>query len=371
MWTMNVRVSPPEVMDSLWSPGARTEMTDTVKLKVVVALSEPEVPVMVMVLVPAEAVLPTVRVSRLLLLEGLDPKAAVTPLGRPEAASVTLPLNGLTSVMVMVSVPLAPKAIIKLDAEGFSEKLPVDEPVTVRAMVVLALNEPDVPEMVMVLVPAVAALLAAKVTMLEPVVGLVPKLAVTPLGSPEAARVTAPLNGLTSVTEMVSVALALLAIDSVEAEGASEKLPVGVVPVTVRAMVVLALNEPDVPEMMMVLVPAVAALLAAKVTMLEPVVGLVPKLAVTPLGSPEAARVTAPLNEPTSVTAIVSVALAPLAIDSVEAEGAIVKLPAGGVEPLQEVPLTANEVGIALVALFHVPLKPIPERVAPAAMLPS
>jgi hypothetical protein len=223
----------------------------------------------------------------------------------------------------------------------------------------------------MVLVPAVAALLAAKVTMLEPVVGLVPKLAVTPLGSPEAARVTAPLNGLTSVTEMVSVALALLAIDSVEAEGASEKLPVGVVPVTVRAMVVLALNEPDVPEMMMVLVPAVAALLAAKVTMLEPVVGLVPKLAVTPLGSPEAARVTAPLNEPTSVTAIVSVALAPLAIDSVEAEGAIVKLPAGGVEPLQEVPLTANEVGIALVALFHVPLKPIPERVAPAAMLPS
>jgi len=37
---------------------------------------------------------------------GLVPNAAVTPVGNPDAARVTLPAKGLTSVTVMVSVPL-------------------------------------------------------------------------------------------------------------------------------------------------------------------------------------------------------------------------------------------------------------------------
>jgi len=49
----------------------------------------------------------------------------VTPAGRPEAANDTLPLNGLTSVTVMVSVPLAPRATVSVDAEGVSLKPPV------------------------------------------------------------------------------------------------------------------------------------------------------------------------------------------------------------------------------------------------------
>ena len=81
---------------------------------------------------------------------------------------------------------------------------PPDE-VTVRAMVVDAPNEPEVPVMVTVLVPAAAVLLAASVNALLPVAGLVPKEAVTPLGRPDAARVTEPLNGLTSDTVTVSV----------------------------------------------------------------------------------------------------------------------------------------------------------------------
>jgi len=237
MWTMNVREIPLDVMVSLWSPGARTAMDVTVKLIVVVALSEPEVPVMVIELVAAVAALPAVRVSRLLLLEGLDPKTAVTPLGRPETARVTLPLNGLTSVMVMVSVPLAPLAIDNVDAEGFNVKLPVDVPVTVKLMVVVALSEPEVPVMVIVLVAAAAELLAAKVTMLEPVVGLVPKVAVTPVGSPEAARDTEPLNGLTSVTEIVSVPLVPLAIGKADTEGFSVKLPGETVPLQATPLI--------------------------------------------------------------------------------------------------------------------------------------
>jgi hypothetical protein len=150
-----------------------------------------------------------------------------------------------------------------------------------------------------------------------------------------------------------------LAIDNVDAEGFNVKLPVDV-PVTVRLMFVVALSEPEVPVMVIGLVAAAAELLAAKVTTLEPVVGLVPKEAVTPEGRPEAASFTAPLKGLTSVTEIVSVPLAPLAIDKADAEGFSVKLP-GETVPLQATPLIAKFVGTELVVPFQVPLKPNPE----------
>ena len=80
----------------------------TVSAMVVVAVSVPEVPVMVTVAAPVVAELLAVRVSTLVLVVGLVANAAVTPLGRPEAARVTEPVNGLTSVTVIVSVPPAP-----------------------------------------------------------------------------------------------------------------------------------------------------------------------------------------------------------------------------------------------------------------------
>jgi len=75
---------------------------------VVVAVVLPEVPLMVTVAAPVVAVLLAVSVSTLLPVVGLVPKAAVTPLGRPYAASVTLPVNPPVSVTVMVSVALLP-----------------------------------------------------------------------------------------------------------------------------------------------------------------------------------------------------------------------------------------------------------------------
>lgn len=74
----------------------------------VLAFKVPELPEIVTVEVPVVAVPLAVRVSRLVAAVGLAPKDAVTPLGNPEAARVTLPANGLTSITVMVSVPLAP-----------------------------------------------------------------------------------------------------------------------------------------------------------------------------------------------------------------------------------------------------------------------
>jgi hypothetical protein len=184
------------------------EAAVTASVIVVVALSEPEVPVTVMVKAPVVAVLLAVSVSTLVEVAGLVPKAAVTPLGRPEAARVTLPLKGLTSVTVMVSVPLELWATDRVEADGLSEKLPADAALTVSAMVVVALSEPEVPVTVTVDEPVAAELLAVSVSTLVEVAGLVANAAVTPLGKPDAARATDPENGLTSVTVMVSVPLA-------------------------------------------------------------------------------------------------------------------------------------------------------------------
>lgn len=74
---------------------------------------------------------------------------------------------------------------------------------------------------------------------------------------------------------------------------------------TVREIVVVCVSEPEVPVTVTVAVPVVAVLLAVKVSALLEVVGLVPKLAVTPAGKPEAERVTLPVKPPEGVTVIV------------------------------------------------------------------
>ena len=112
----------------------------------VVALSVPEVPVMVIGYVPATVDAATARVTTLDVVDEVGLNVAVTPVGRPEAANVTLPENGLTSVTVMVSVPLAPGATVRLVGEAEMLKLP--RPVTVSVMEVLAVSVPEVPAIV-------------------------------------------------------------------------------------------------------------------------------------------------------------------------------------------------------------------------------
>ena len=68
---------------------------------------------------------------------------------------------------------------------------------------------------------------------------------------------------------------------------------------------------PEVPVTVTVAVPVVAVLLAVNVRTLVEVVGLVPKLAVTPAGSPDADNVTLPVKPPEGVTVIVLVPLLP------------------------------------------------------------
>lgn len=68
----------------------------------------PEAPVMLMVAVPVAAAADAARVSKLVLVVGLVAKEAVTPLGRPDADSVTLPENPLAGLTAMVVFPEPP-----------------------------------------------------------------------------------------------------------------------------------------------------------------------------------------------------------------------------------------------------------------------
>jgi hypothetical protein len=67
--------------------------TKTPSVRVVDAVSEPEVPVMVRVTVPRVAVLFALSVSTLAPVVGFGAKDAVTPLGRPLTARFTVLLN--------------------------------------------------------------------------------------------------------------------------------------------------------------------------------------------------------------------------------------------------------------------------------------
>jgi len=94
-----------------------------VNAMVVLEVRLPEVPLIVTVTVPVVAVPDAVRVSVLVPDVALGENAAVTPLGRPEAASVTLPLNPFWPDTVMADFPEAPWASVSEVGDAPSVKL--------------------------------------------------------------------------------------------------------------------------------------------------------------------------------------------------------------------------------------------------------
>ena len=95
---------------------------------VVAGVNEPELPVMVIVAVPRGAVVLAVKVNALDPVAGLVPKVTVTPLGKPDAVSVTLPVNPPASIIEIVSEPLPPWAMVSAAAEELSVKLGEEDP---------------------------------------------------------------------------------------------------------------------------------------------------------------------------------------------------------------------------------------------------
>jgi len=107
-----------------------------VRLIVVVCDRLPETPVIVIVDVPVVAVELAVKVRTLVEVVGLVPNDAVTPEGRVEFESVTLPVNPPLGVTVIVELPLLPCVTLKLLGEADNEKFGV--------AVALIVNEIDV-----------------------------------------------------------------------------------------------------------------------------------------------------------------------------------------------------------------------------------
>jgi hypothetical protein len=175
---------------------------------------------------------------------GLVENVAVTPEGRPDALSVVAESKPPVLATVIVLVPLAPCVTVTDVGEALTLKAGVVVELTVSAILVVAVRLPEVPVMVTVAEPVVAEELAVRVSTLLPVVGLVPKDAVTPLGKPDAARVTLPENPSTSVTEIVLVPLLPWVMERLLGEAESVKLGVSEPANRLMIPVVFGLPQP-------------------------------------------------------------------------------------------------------------------------------
>jgi len=93
--TVLVPATPPCAMVTLVGEAASEKFGEglTVRLTVVVCVKLPDVPVIVTVAAPVVAVALAVNVKVLDVVAGFGLKAAVTPVGKPDAAMVTLPLK--------------------------------------------------------------------------------------------------------------------------------------------------------------------------------------------------------------------------------------------------------------------------------------
>ena len=85
--------------------------------------------------VPVVAVLLAVNVKELVVVAEAGLKEAVTPLGKPDADRLTLPVNPLSGATVIVLEPLDPWATVRLFGEA--ERLKFGGAFTVRESVVV------------------------------------------------------------------------------------------------------------------------------------------------------------------------------------------------------------------------------------------
>lgn len=239
-----------------------------------------------------------------------DESERVMPEGSVPVASVTLDANPAPGVMVMVAVPDAPCATVTLDGAADNVK----EGVTVTATVVELVRLPLAAVILIEYTPAAAVLVAATVSALLPDPGAAivdgENATVTPLGCPLAVSTTALLNPLATAVDSVAPALDPCATLTPATFAVTVKAAT-IVSFTVAVDVML----PPVAVIVIVAVPGTAAAPAAMVSTLDPDPGAAKladaSVAVTPVGTPLTASLTAPLNPPARLTAAVDVPLPP------------------------------------------------------------
>jgi hypothetical protein len=157
---------------------------------VAVWLRVPDLPVMVTVDGPGVAEADTASVTRRLACVGPAPNEPTTPVGRPDRLTVTVPANPFCGIRVRVLLREAPTGMLR--AAGEADSVNVGGGVMVRAMATLLVRLPEVPVMVTVELPGATIGAASKVSVLRLAVLEGAKVAVTPLGRPEAASATVP-----------------------------------------------------------------------------------------------------------------------------------------------------------------------------------
>jgi len=180
-------------------------------------------------------------------------KLAVTPVGRPEAARLTLWLKPPITVLLMVALPELPCRTVSTAGEVFSVKFGAG--VTVMLSVEVCCTVPPLPVMVMVKVPVGVVVAALSVRVADPdpgaemVLGL--KLAVTPEGNPVADRLTAWLKPATTLDVMVALPELPCWMESEDGDAAKVKFGASV---TVRPTVAVCckLLLPPLPMMLTV-----------------------------------------------------------------------------------------------------------------------
>jgi hypothetical protein len=181
-------------------------------------------------------------------------------------------------------------------------------------MVVVWVREPETPVIVTLTVPGVAVLPAPRVSTLVDVVVEGLKLAVTPVGTPAADRLTDPLKPFSGVTVMVMVLWRPPRRKVRLADEAESEKSATAGAFTVRVTVVVWVSVPETPVTVSVTVPVAAVLLAVRVSVLVEVVLAGLKLAVTPDGSPLTDRLTDPEKPFTGFTVTVLVPVFPCVI---------------------------------------------------------
>jgi len=172
----------------------------TIKLRPVLLVRLPLVPVTVSGYVPAAAD-PTVNVSveALALLVGLN--AAVTPVGSPVTPNETVPAKPPLGVTVIADVPFAP--CVTDTADGLAERLKLAAGWTFRITVVVREPTEALPLIVNVYDPAGTVPPTVKVSVDVVAVDAGLNAAVTALGSPPMLSATSPVNPPLGVTVIV------------------------------------------------------------------------------------------------------------------------------------------------------------------------
>jgi hypothetical protein len=192
----------------------------------VLAVKLSDAPVIVTFVEPAPALPLTLSVSALALvvLRGLND--AVTPVGSPLAARSTDPANPFAGATEMVELPLVPCGTVTVPGVAEIENDGADDDVTVRLAVMLTLKVPDVPTIVIWVLPVEAAVLAVNVRIVLLVELLGANVPLTPAGRPEAEKLTLeenPFAGRT-VTVLCTRAPCFSVIGETESEKPGELL---------------------------------------------------------------------------------------------------------------------------------------------------